>query len=286
MLTNVAVLYAGSPSEQGALAFAAAVGDSLGASVACRYAADMLSLLSPDQRAEYRALIEVDGLNRAQDYLVRAYESQRASHAEAAQATYRQSASASHLVWGEPLDLRADPRQTLVSMGYTHDMIVGSFDLPSAVLQPAIEQILIAAGAPLALIAHAPRAARLEDMTMLYAWKPSAAAKHALRYALPLFRKARKVHLVAIEDDSEPAMTPSVQHIADYLMNVHSVATSPMVLQAADSPQVQLVDLYAEVGADLLVMGAYSHSRLQRLFFGDFTGHFLKKRPCNLLLAH
>jgi len=59
-----------------------------------------------------------------------------------------------------------------------------------------------------------------------------------------------------------------------------------VVLQAADDPALQLAELYAELGADLLVMGAYSHSRLKRLFFGDFTGHFLKQRPCNLLLAH
>lgn len=286
MLTNVALLYAGAPAEQGALAFAAAVADGLDASVACRFAADMLSLLSADQRAEYRALIEVDGLNRAQDYLTRAYESQRQAHAEAAQAAYRQSAAASHLVWGEPLDLRGDARHVFAAMGYTHDMVVGGFDLPPAVLQPAIEQVLIAAGAPLALIADAPKAASLDQMAMVYAWKPSAAAKHALRYALPLFRKARQVYLVAIEDDMGSPSVPSVQDIADYLMNVHSVQTSPMVLAAADSPALQLVDLYKDVGADLLVMGAYSHSRLQRLFFGDFTSHFLKKRPCNLLLAH
>ena len=121
---------------------------------------------------------------------------------------------------------------------------------------------------------------------MVFAWKPSASAKHALRYALPLFRKARQVYLVAIEEDGEPAAVPSVQDMADYLMNVHSVATSPMLLRAADDPSRQLADLYREVGADLLVMGAYSHSRLQRLFFGGFTRHFLKKRDCNLLLAH
>ncbi len=286
MLTNVALLYAGAPAEQGALAFSAAVADGLDASVACRYAADMLSLLTPDQRAEYRALIEVDGLTRAQDYLEQAYAQQRAAHAEQAQAAYRQSSAAGHLVWGDALDLRGDTRHVFAAMGYTHDMVVGSFDLPPGVLQPAIEQVLIAAGAPLALIGHAPRAASLAEMTMVYAWKPSAAAKHALRYALPLFRKARQVYLVSIEDEGEPATQPSVQHLADYLMNVHSVATSPLVLPAADSPAQQLVDLYKDVGADLLVMGAYSHSRLQRLFFGDFTGHFLKKRHCNLLLAH
>ncbi len=286
MLTNISLLYAGSPSEQGALIFSAALADALGVSVDCRYAADVLSLLSADQRAEYRALIEVDGLERAQDYLARVYESQRSSHVEAAQAAYRLSASSSHLIWGEPLDLRGDARQVLATLGYMHDMIVAGFDLPPAVLEPAIEQVLIAAGAPLALIARPPTAASVEQMAMVYAWKPSAPAKRALRYALPLFRKARQVYLVAIEDDSEPPLTPSVQDIADYLMNVHSVSTSPLVVQAADSPQRQLADLYAEVGADLLVMGAYSHSRLQRLFFGDFTSHFLKKRPCNLLLAH
>ena len=101
--------------------------------------------------------------------------------------------------------------------------------------------------------------------------------------------EAGAVDLVSIEDEGEPATQPSVQHLADYLMNVHSVATSPLVLPAADSPAQQLVDLYKDVGADLLVMGAYSHSRLQRLFFGDFTGILFNNlrppRPAEALLA-
>lgn len=286
MLTNVALLYSGAPAEQAALAFSAAVADGLDVSIACRFAADMLSLMTADERAEYRALIEVDGLNRAQDYLLKTYERQRAAHAAQAEAAYRQTSAARHLVWGESLDLRGETRHVFAAMGYTHDMVVGSFELPPGVLQPAIEQVLIAAGAPLALIAHSPTAASLAQMTMVYAWKPSAAAKHALRYALPLFRKARQVYLVSIEEEGAAPTVPSVQDIADYLMNVHSVATSPMVVRAADSPSLQLADIYRDVGADLLVMGAYSHSRLQRLFFGDFTSHFLKKHPCNLLLAH
>lgn len=285
MLTNASLLYAGTPAEEGALVFAARLAAGLGISVACRYTSDRLSLLSADQRAEYRALIEVDGLDRAHEYLMRSYESQSAARAAAAQTRYRESSAAEHLMWGPPLDLGEDPRKTLAALGFTHDMIVGSFDLPPAVLQPTIEQVLVAAGAPLTLVAHAPQAASLQEMTMLYAWKPSAAAKRALRYALPLLRTVHHVHLASIEEEDEKP-NPSVQEIANYLKNVHGVATSPRVIRAADSPQRQLAELYREVGADLLIMGAYSHSRLQRLFFGDFTSHFLKKHPCNLLLAH
>ena len=286
MLTNVAVLYSGSEAEQPALGFAAAVADGLGASVACRYACDTLSMLDADQRAEYRALIEVQGIEVAQDYLRKAYIAQRDAHAAAASARFHQLPESTHLVWGEALDLLDDPRPPLAALGYLHDMVISAYGLSEPVLQHAIEQVLVASGSPLALIGHAPREPELSQMAMLFAWKPSAAARHALRYALPLFRKARKVYLVAIEEDSEPVAVPSVQDMADYLMNVHSVATSPMLLRAADDPALQLADLYREVGADLLVMGAYAHSRLQRLFFGGFTRHFLKKRDCNLLLAH
>ena len=286
MLTNVAVLYSGSVGEQPALGFAASIADGLGASVACRYASDTLSMLDADQRAEYRALIEVQGIEHAQAYLRKAYTAQRDAHAASASAAFHQLPEAKHLVWGEALDLLDDPRPPLAALGYMHDMVISAYDLSEPVLQHAIEQVLVASGSPLALIGHAPRAADLAQMAMVFAWKPSASAKHALRYALPLFRKARQVYLVAIEEDGEPAAVPSVQDMADYLMNVHSVATSPMLLRAADDPSRQLADLYREVGADLLVMGAYSHSRLQRLFFGGFTRHFLTKRDCNLLLAH
>ncbi len=286
MLTNVAVLYSGSEAERSALGFAAAVADGLGASVACRYACDTLGLLDADQRAEYRALIEVQGIEAAQVYLRKTYVAQRDAHAAAASALFHQLPASKHLVWGDALDLLDDPRPPLAALGYMHDMVISAYGLSEPVLQHAIEQVLVASGSPFALIDHAPRAADLSQMAMVFAWKPSASARHALRYALPLFRKARQVYLVAIEEDSEPAAVPSVQDMADYLMNVHSVATSPMLLRAADDPALQLADLYREVGADLLVMGAYSHSRLQRLVFGGFTRHFLKKRDCNLLLAH
>jgi len=286
MLTNVAVLYSGSAAERPALGFAAAVADGLGASVACRYASDTLSLLDADQRAEYRALIEVQGIEVAQAYLRSAYAVQRDAHAATASAGFHQLPESRHLVWGDALNLLDDPRPPLAALGFMHDMVISSYELSEPVLQHTIEQVLVAAGAPLALIGHAPRAADLAHMAMVYAWKPSASAKHALRYALPLFKKARQVYLVAIEEDGEPAAAPSVQDMADYLMNVHCVATTPMLLQAADDPALQLAELYGEVGADLLVMGAYSHSRLQRLFFGGFTRRFLKNRDCNLLLAH
>jgi nucleotide-binding universal stress UspA family protein len=171
-------------------------------------------------------------------------------------------------------------------VGYLHDMVVASFEISAPVRDMAIERVLVGAGAPLALVAHPPRAARLEEMAMVYAWKPSASAKHALRYALPLLRRARQVYLVAIEEEGEALAVPSVQEIADYLMNVHSVATSPMLVTAADNPALQLENLYRDVGADLLVLGAYSHSRLRQLVFGGFTRHFLLRRGCNLLLAH
>jgi nucleotide-binding universal stress UspA family protein len=286
MLTNVAVLYSGTAAERPALGFAAAVAEGLGCSVACRYARDMLSLLDGDQRAEYRAMIEIQGIDVAQRFLVETYEAQLAKQATEASQAFHGLPEAKQLIWGETLALRDDPKPVLAGLGYMHDMVVGSFELAAPVLQVAVEQVLVAAGAPLALIAHAPQATSLEGMAMVYAWKPSAAAKHALRYALPLFKKARQVYLVSIEEEGEPSAEPSVQEIADYLMNVHSVATSPMLLAAADDPALQLADFYREVGADLLVLGAYSHSRLQRLLFGGFTSHFLKKRPCNLLLAH
>lgn len=286
MLTNVAILYSGSEAERPVLGVAAAVAEGLGCSVACRFARDMLGLLDADQRAEYRAMIEIQGIDIAQRFLVEAHGAQLAKHATEAGQVFHRLPEAKRLIWGDALALGDDPKPALAGLGYMHDMVMASFDLAAPVLGVALEQVMVAAGAPLALVAHAPRAAALESMAMVYAWKPSAAAKHALRYALPLFKKARQVYLVSIEEEGEAPASPSVQEIADYLMNVHSVATTPMLIEAADNPALQLADLYHEVGADLLALGAYSHSRLQRLFFGGFTSHFIKKRPCNLLLAH
>lgn len=286
MASGLAVLYGGDAAEAGALNFTAAIADGLNETAVCRYAADALHLLDGEQRDQYRTLMELDGFAAARGFLTDKYREQIASHAREAEAEFRRSPAGARLSWGAPLDLTKQAEISLSNLGYTHDLVVASYALDQVIIDAAIKRVLFAAGAPLALISGAPDDLRLADATLVLAWKPSAAAKHVVHYGLPLLRRARKVYVVAIEEEFSPNMTPSAQELSDYLVQVHGVATEPCVLRALDTPPLQLADFYREVQADLLLMGAYNHPRLLELLFGGFTKYFVVQRSCNLLLAH
>jgi nucleotide-binding universal stress UspA family protein len=286
MAANITVLYGGEPAEFAALDFTAMLATGLDARAECRFARDPLAALTLDQRSDYRNLIEMSGWGQAHTYLVETSQVKVRELSATAAERFRRLPASAHLAWERPLDLSDNAGTALTALGFTRDLLVASFNLNDGVRAALLQRVLLAAGAPVALVAHPTAARRLEDSTLVVAWKPSAAAKHALRYALPLMRKARQVHLVAIEEDAAPKTVPSAQEIADYLLEVHSVTVQASGLRAADSPPLQLAEFYREMGADLLVMGAYSTSRLQEMWFGGFTKHFLTRPTCNLLLAH
>lgn len=286
MAANMTVLYGGEPAEAPALDFTALLATGLDARAECRFTRDPLAALTVEQRNDYRNLVEMSGWNQAHAYLVETSQAKVRELSAAVSEGFHKLPASAHIAWGTPVDLSDRAHTELTTLGFTRDLLVASFNLNDGVRDALVQRVLLGAGAPVSLVAHAPAAQRLEDATLVVAWKPSAAAKHVLRYALPLMRKAAKVHLVAIEEDGAPKTVPSAQEIADYLLDVHCVSVQASGLRAADSPPEQLADFYREVGADLLVMGAYSMSRLQEMFFGGFTKYFLSRRPCNLLLAH
>jgi len=105
------------------------------------------------------------------------------------------------------------------------------------------------------------------------AWKPSEAAGQAVQGALPLLLAAERVTvLIADEDGVGNALSPALQNSQRRLdsrfelrrVDLRGRRTSMALLQEAQA-----------VGADLLVMGAYTHSRFFELVLGGVTRDLL-----------
>ncbi len=116
------------------------------------------------------------------------------------------------------------------------------------------------------------------------AWKPSEAADRAVQAALPLLLAAERVTvLVADEDGSGDAMSPALQDVQRTLdirfelrrVDLRGRRTSRALLEEA---QV--------VGADLLVMGAYTHRRLIEFVLGGVTRDVLADVSLPVLMHH
>ncbi|NQV46274.1 MAG: universal stress protein [Rhodospirillaceae bacterium] len=115
-------------------------------------------------------------------------------------------------------------------------------------------------------------------------WNGSAEASKAVAAAMPLIRKAHNVVVLTVESDKVPSgIAPE---LVDYFAR-HGVATEVKTLAASGSQvgEAVLAECKA-MGADLLVMGAYTHSRMRQLILGGVTRHVLENAEIPVLMAH
>jgi nucleotide-binding universal stress UspA family protein len=149
------------------------------------------------------------------------------------------------------------------------------------------KDLVMQAGRPLLV---APDGASWLDLrSVLVAWKDTAEARRAAGCSLPLLRKAKEVTVAEIlEDDGDrPAATARVKDVAAWLSR-HGVTAAERVSNNNESRDTvgRLDDIAGEVGAGLIVAGAYGHSRFRELVLGGMTEHLLSQTTRCVLLSH
>jgi nucleotide-binding universal stress UspA family protein len=116
------------------------------------------------------------------------------------------------------------------------------------------------------------------------AWNGSAEASRAVRMGLPILVAAEKVSIVTAETDKTAADT--AKDLADYLA-WHGVNADPVFFSPAGHVVGEAMLLECgKVGADMLVMGAYTHSRVRQLILGGVTSHVLSAATIPVLMSH
>ncbi|MGV7214536.1 universal stress protein [Bradyrhizobium sp. UFLA05-112] len=149
------------------------------------------------------------------------------------------------------------------------------------------KDLVMQAGRPLLVV---PDSFNWLDLrSVLAAWKDTPEARRALVDSLPLLRKAREITIVAIPepDDDRPAVLASVTDVVSWLAR-HGVTATARVSEAGRNESVadHLGKLAADVGAGLIVAGAYGHSRFRELVLGGVTQYLLTQSACCVLLSH
>jgi nucleotide-binding universal stress UspA family protein len=130
---------------------------------------------------------------------------------------------------------------------------------------------------------------------ILAAWNASREAGRALQDALPLLRRADSVTVAIIDAEARRGVfgDPAGTDVLAWLER-HGVMASvvlgqgerPGLLKRAGSVGEQLLALAAERDCDLLVMGAYGHSRFRESLLGGVTRSLLDAMTLPLLMSH
>jgi len=115
------------------------------------------------------------------------------------------------------------------------------------------------------------------------AWNQSAEAGAAVAAAMPMLQGAATVTI--IRGNGASSAGPNVRQLAQYLKFYGVKAKQVSVSRTLDDRE-GLIKAYRECGADLLVMGAYSRSRLTQRLFGGVTEHMLHKANIPVLMKH
>ncbi|TNE61920.1 MAG: universal stress protein [Alphaproteobacteria bacterium] len=119
---------------------------------------------------------------------------------------------------------------------------------------------------------------------VMVAWNGRAEGARAVGGALPLLVAAAKVSVVQIGDIDEER--PPLDEICHYL-GEHGVKCSPEKRANSGAPVgEQLLTIAGEIGADLMVIGAYSHSRWREMILGGVTRDLVTKSPVPIFMSH
>ena len=108
---------------------------------------------------------------------------------------------------------------------------------------------------------------------IVIAWNSSPEVARTVAFSMPLLSRARSVTVVSVEGWG--STEPSAKELAAYLSRAGVPATSRTLTTGGRAPAEAILAECSRSGADLLVKGAYTASRLRQLIFGGATRHIL-----------
>ena len=182
----------------------------------------------------------------------------------------------------------------LANVGDRFGGIARRFDL-SIVAQPeaekaAVEKMIVSgaifdSGRPVIVVPYIQTAPFKLDRVMI-CWDNSRPAARAIADAMPLLGLARSTEVVTVVEDAlnedEPDRADIGQHLTRHGLSVN---INRIVREKIDVASA-LLSHAADSGADLIVMGAYGHSRLREFILGGVTQSMLRSMTVPVLMSH
>ncbi len=235
-----------------------------------------------------------DGFAGGMAFPVEDLERENTERAQQARKTFDTFRQDKNLPWGASAEApdspvagwidAVQPDANLGTYGRVFDLTVVGRPLRGALTPSAstMEDALFESGRPI-LIAP-PKAPPGIGETVVIAWNGSTESARAIVMAMPFLTRASKVYVLAVEGGMVPG--PGAAEVEDHLRRNGIAAQASIVRAGAGGAGETLLAETAKLGGDLLVKGAYTHSRLRQMIFGGVTQHILNEAEIPVLMAH
>lgn len=147
-----------------------------------------------------------------------------------------------------------------------------------------IGDFVMQAGRPCLIVPEGMDRLKLDHVVV--GWKDTGETRRAICDALPLLKKAGRVTVVEIADEENLAVARAhVQDVVGWLKR-HGIDATPMVSLAIGTDAAELDSIVQAQRGDLLVAGAYGHSRVREWALGGVTRDLLLRAGRCSLVSH
>jgi len=198
------------------------------------------------------------------------------------EATAQKAGVLHEIIHEKSLSYRVPER--LVEYARLRDLTIVS--VPDSYDQWYTEAIIFGSGRPTLVLPESPPSRPFELNTVVVAWDFSRSAARAVADAIPVLEKAKRVRIVTVTNEKVIDAKHSSEELAKKLAR-HGI---DVILDRLDAAGRSIGDVLssevASVDADLLVMGAYGHSRFREFILGGATKSMLLKPPLPILFSH
>ena len=182
-----------------------------------------------------------------------------------------------------------DLAAAVMDHGRAADLIVAGQTGPDWDMSPLMdfpERLALESGRPVLVIPYVGRYPEI-GRNVVIAWKPSRESARAVFDALPILTRAETVQILEVKDrrDDGTSLAPDTTIAAS--LGRHGIKPTLRTSMAADiSVGDEILSRLADASADLLVMGAYGHSRMREFVFGGATRHIARHMTAPTLFSH
>lgn len=217
--------------------------------------------------------------------MMQATEKESGERSSAVRLMYDRFIAGSGVTQAQPTARATEPTATFTTLtGREEDVVAQQSRLADLTIVPhpeagndtsssdALHAVLFDSGRPVLIAPHKTPAAL--GTRVCVAWNGTAESAAAVQAALPWLQRADAVRILWADEYQRAG--PAAPALANYLA-LHGVQAELAKFRPLDREVgAGMLAAAREFGADLLTMGAYSHSRLRQLILGGVTRHVLE----------
>jgi nucleotide-binding universal stress UspA family protein len=218
-----------------------------------------------------------------------AYEADRLFAEQDARRKWWRDYLASHQASGEWLAAQGEPVEAICHAARWCDLVVAERptlnpDAPTG--WGTVSRTVFGASAPVVVVPQTAKVVSIGERVLI-AWNRSREAMRAVHGALPLLRAAASVLVLdgAAREDPLGARHLPELNLQDYLAR-HGVSATLQRFAPKNDHGANILGAAREANSDLIVMGAWGHSRIAELVLGGATRYLFQHSDVPLFVAH